>query len=61
MEKEDKKIQKIKDLQNELGYRMEVERAVFDLFSKGKLKEGKRLLDTLDDEKARKLLEDDEL
>lgn len=59
MDKYDKKIQKIKELQKELDHRKEVEDKVFALFSEGKFKEGKALLDTLDDEKVLELAEGD--
>lgn len=59
MDKYDKKIQKIKELQKELDHRKEVEDKVFALFSEGKFEEGKALLDTLDDEKVMELAEDD--
>lgn len=59
MDKYDKKIQKIKELQEELDHRKEVEDKVFRLFSEGKFEEGKALLDTLDDEKAMELAEGD--
>ena len=59
MDKYDKKIQKIKELQKELDHIKEVEDKVFRLFSEGKFEEGKALLDTLDDEKVMELAEDD--
>nr|DAV98900.1 MAG TPA: hypothetical protein [Caudoviricetes sp.] len=59
MDKYDKKIQKIKELQEELDHRKEVEDKVFRLFSEGKFEEGKALLDTLDDEKVMELAEGD--
>lgn len=55
----DKKIARIKELQEELDHRKEVEDKVFRLFSEGKFEEGKALLDTLDDEKVMELAEGD--
>lgn len=59
MDKYTQKIKAIKDLQEELDHRKEVEDKVFRLFSEGKFEEGKALLDTLDDEKAMELAEGD--
>lgn len=59
MDKYTQKIKAIKDLQEELDHRKEVEDKVFALFSEGKFEEGKALLDTLDDEKVMELAEGD--
>ncbi len=58
MDKYDKKIQKIKELQEELDHRKEVEDKVFRLFAEGKFEEGKALLDTLDDKQALGMLKE---
>ena len=54
----DRRMSRTKELQAELDHRTEVEEKVFRLFSEGKFEEGKALLDTLDDEKVRELMED---
>ena len=59
MDKYTQKIKAIKDLQEELDHRKEVEDKVFALLVEGKFEEGKALLDTLDDEKAMELAEGD--
>ena len=59
MDKYTQKIKAIKDLQEELDHRKEVEDKVFALLVEGKFEEGKALLDTLDDEKVIELAEGD--
>lgn len=49
MDKYTQKIKAIKDLQEELDHRKEVEDKVFALLAEGKFKEAQELLDTLDD------------
>lgn len=58
MDKYTQKIKAIKDLQEELDHRKEVEDKVFALFSEGKFEEGKALLDTLDDKQALGMLKE---
>lgn len=54
----DKMIARTKELQKEIDHRHEVEEKVFELFSEGKFEEGDALLATLDDDKARELMEE---
>lgn len=55
----DKMIARTKELQKEIDHRHEVEEKVFELFSEGKFEEGDALLATLDDDKARELMEEE--
>ena len=55
----DKMIARTKELQKEIDHRHEVEEKVFELFSEGKFEEGDALLATLDDDKARALMEEE--
>lgn len=55
----DKMIARTKELQKEIDHRHEVEEKVFKLFSEGKFEEGDDLLATLDDDKARALMEEE--
>lgn len=54
----DKMIARTKELQKEIDHRHEVEEKVFELFSEGKFEEGDALLATLDDDRARELMEE---
>lgn len=54
-----KKMIRTKMLQEELEHRMEIEKKVFKLFSIGKFEEGQKLLNTLDNEKLKKLAGDE--
>lgn len=53
----DKKIKEIKELQAELDRRTAVEKLAEKMIIDGKFAEAKELLDTLDDDKARELME----
>ena len=55
----DKMIARTKELQKEIDHRHEVEEKVFELFSEGRFEEGDALLATLDDDKARALMEEE--
>ena len=55
----DKMIARTKELQKEIDHRHEVEEKVFELFSEGKFEEGDDLLATLDDDRARELMEEE--
>lgn len=54
-----KKMIRTKMLQEELEHRNEIEKKVFKLFLVGKFKEGQKLLNTLDNEKFKKLAGDE--
>lgn len=58
MDKYTQKIKAIKDLQEELDHRKEVEDKVFALLAEGKFKEAQELLDTLDDKQALGMLKE---
>ena len=55
----DKKVENIKALQAELDRRTAVEKLAEKLIIDGKFEEAKELLDTLDDDKARELMEEE--
>ena len=57
LERLDRKISRIKELQKELDHRKEIEEKVFKLFSEGKFEEGDDLLATLDDKNVMELAE----
>lgn len=54
----DKKVENIKALQAELDHRTAVEKLAEKLIIEGRFEEAKELLDSLDDDKARELMED---
>ena len=54
----DKKVENIKALQAELEHRTAVEKLAEKMIIDGKFEEAKELLDTLDDDKARELMEE---
>lgn len=58
MDKYTQKIKAIKDLQEEIDHRKEVEDKVFALLAEGKFKEAQELLDTLDDKQALGMLKE---
>lgn len=58
MDKYTQKIKAIKDLQEELDHRKEVEDKVFALFAEGKFKEAQELIDSLDDKRALEMLKE---
>ncbi|WP_418963383.1 hypothetical protein, partial [Butyribacter intestini] len=53
----DKKVENIKALQAELDRRTAVEKLAEKMIIDGKFEEAKELLDTLDDDKVKKLME----
>ena len=55
----DKKVENIKALQAELEHRTAVEKLAEKMIIDGKFEEAKELLDTLDDDKARALMEEE--
>lgn len=55
----DKKVKEITELQKELDRRTAVEKLAEKLIIDGKFEEAKELLDTLDDDKARELMEEE--
>ena len=55
----DKKVKEITELQKELDRRTAVEKLAEKLIIDGKFEEAKELLDTLDDDKARALMEEE--
>lgn len=55
----DKKVENIKALQAELDRRTAVEKLAEKMIIEGKFEEAKELLDTLDDDKARELMEEE--
>lgn len=55
----DKKVENIKALQAELEHRTAVEKLAEKMIIDGKFEEAKELLDTLDDDKARELMEEE--
>lgn len=58
MDKYTQKIKAIKDLQEELDHRKEVEDKVFALLAEGKFKEAQELIDSIDDKKALEMLKE---
>ena len=54
----DKKVENIKALQAELEHRTAVEKLAEKLISEGRFEEAKEILNSLDDDKARELMED---
>lgn len=57
----DKKVENIKALQAELDRRTAVEKLAEKMIIDGKFEEAKELLDTLDDDRARELMEEEKL
>lgn len=55
----DKKVKEITELQKELDRRTAVEKLAEKMIIDGKFEEAKELLDTLDDDKARELMEEE--
>ena len=55
----DKKVKEITELQKELDRRTAVEKLAEKMIIDGKFEEAKELLDTLDDDKARALMEEE--
>ena len=55
----DKKVENIKALQAELDRRTAVEKLAEKMIIDGKFEEAKELLDTLDDDRARELMEEE--
>lgn len=55
----DKKVKEITELQKELDRRTAVEKLAEKMIIEGKFEEAKELLDTLDDDKARELMEEE--